>query len=124
MFGKNDCKYKGHRKTGVNKLWNILKRREARGEAIVIKIDEFRTSKVCNSCKTKNLNNIVTADGIRHNGVQECKNCRTLWDRDVNASKNMFYIAKNIWDGHGRPNEFSRAVSGHITATNAVPKRV
>lgn len=45
MFG-NECRYKGHRKTAVSKLWKSLKRREARGEALVLKIDEYLTSQV------------------------------------------------------------------------------
>lgn len=46
MFGNGENRYRGHRKSPVNKFWSTLKQREARGEVLVIKVDEFLTSKV------------------------------------------------------------------------------
>ncbi|KAG0165793.1 hypothetical protein DFQ30_007988 [Apophysomyces sp. BC1015] len=105
MFG-NNCHYKGHRKAAVNKLWGSLKRREARGEVLVLKIDEYLTSQICNKCKARNLRKVVTPDRILHHGIQACKSCGMYWNRDINASKSMLYIAQSIWDGHGRLQEF------------------
>ena len=37
-----------------------------------------------------------------------CKTCKTLWQRDVNASKNMMPIASSIRNQDGRPTAFKR----------------
>ena len=51
------------------------------------------------------------------------QNCQILWQRDINAGKNMYDIAEAIWNGGQRPNEFARPERQqrqHIAATNAV----
>ncbi|KAL1930308.1 hypothetical protein VTP01DRAFT_1462 [Rhizomucor pusillus] len=48
MFGKDRVKIKGHESGIVGILYRILKRREARGEAVIVTIDEYRTSQVRN----------------------------------------------------------------------------
>ncbi|KAL1927275.1 hypothetical protein VTP01DRAFT_3904 [Rhizomucor pusillus] len=75
----------------------ILKRREARGKAVIVTIDKYRTSQVCHSCLARSLRNVTTEDSISHHGVLDCQNCGMLWNRDVNASKNMYYIASRVW---------------------------
>lgn len=54
------------------------------------------------------MNNIKFEDGREFFGIQDCKTCGILWDRDVNATKNMAAIAMSIWNGQGRPNIFKR----------------
>ena len=72
-----------------------------------------------------------TPDGITHHGIVVCKNCQILWQRDINAGKNMYDIAEAIWNGGQRPNEFARPErqqrqqrqqqqQQHIAATNAI----
>lgn len=34
-----------------------------------------------------------------------------LWDRGINASKNMANIARSIWDGQGRPSRFTKTIA-------------
>ncbi|KAG2203223.1 hypothetical protein INT46_002505 [Mucor plumbeus] len=41
-------------------------------------------------------------------GVLVFKTCKTLWHRDVNASKNMMSIAPSIWNQDGHPTAFQR----------------
>lgn len=56
--------------------------------------------------KTKPLK---LSNGIKINGILECQNtCLLLWQRDVNATKNMLDIANSIWEGQDRPNPFNR----------------
>lgn len=50
MLGKDSVKFKGHRTGITGVLYRALKRRERQGDVIVVTVDEFRTSKVCNSC--------------------------------------------------------------------------
>jgi transposase len=72
------------------------------------------------------LEKVKTPDGITHHGIVVCKNCQILWQRDINAGKNMYDIAEVIWNGGQRPNGFARPERQqrqqrqHIAATNAV----
>ncbi|KAI9591735.1 hypothetical protein BDF19DRAFT_426030 [Syncephalis fuscata] len=40
VFDKQSNVYKGHRSAVVNRCWQMLKRREHRGDLVAIKIDE------------------------------------------------------------------------------------
>jgi transposase len=72
------------------------------------------------------LKKVKTPDGITHHGIVVCKNCQILWQRDINAGKNMYDIAEAIWNGGQRPSQFARPERQplqqphHIAATNAV----
>lgn len=65
---------------------------------------------------------MATPDGITHHGIVVCKNCQILWQRDINAGKNMYHIAEAIWNGGQRPSQFARLTrqQPNIAATNAV----
>ncbi|KAL1931137.1 hypothetical protein VTP01DRAFT_10274 [Rhizomucor pusillus] len=102
----------------------MLKRREARGEAVIVTIDEYHTSQVCHSCLARCLRNVTTEDNISHHGIIDCQNCGMLWNRDVNASMNMYYIASRVWQGLGRPEPFVRPTSNQPTTANVGPERV
>ncbi|ORE03663.1 hypothetical protein BCV72DRAFT_264421 [Rhizopus microsporus var. microsporus] len=96
MFGKDSIKFKGHR-TGIT---------ERQGDVIVITIDEFRTSKICNSCE----NMAFTSAFVNFHGIQSCAGCGLLWQRDINGSKNIFKIANGIFRECGRPQAFCRRI--------------
>lgn len=51
MFGKDNAPIKGYRSDLVNVLYRMLKRREARGELVVVTIDEYLTSQVTANAK-------------------------------------------------------------------------
>ncbi|KAL4214683.1 hypothetical protein AB4K20DRAFT_1881778 [Rhizopus microsporus] len=55
-------------------------------------MDEFRTSKVCNSCDRMTF----TSAFINFHGIQSCTEYGLLWQRDINALKNIFKIADGI----------------------------
>jgi len=105
MFGKDHVKLKGNRCGVTGVLWRALKKRERAGGLIAIIMDENKTSKICNNCRSTTLE---SASHIRGQSVLECKTCSTLWQRDVNAAKNMLSISMNVWMGAGRPAEFKR----------------
>jgi transposase len=49
-------------------------------------VSEFRTSQICSKC-TERL------DQTRFWGLKKCNNtCLTLWDRDVNAARNIRHV--------------------------------
>lgn len=105
MVGKDQVKLKGLRVGVTGKLYEALKKRERRGDLIVVGIDEYLTSQVCSKCQQRTLNGL---EGVRGHSVLVCQNCRTIWQRDVNASVNMMTICKSIWNGQGRPQAYKR----------------
>ncbi|KAL1933598.1 hypothetical protein VTP01DRAFT_7688 [Rhizomucor pusillus] len=61
---------------------------------------------ICHSCMSKSLKKLKTEDGVTHHGILDCQTCGMLWNRDTNASKNMYFIARKVWEGFGRPQAF------------------
>jgi transposase len=57
------------------------------------------------------MNMYKLPNGDNVNGILVCKNCNLLWQRDINAGNNMLDIAKFIWAGNGRPNQFTRSIA-------------
>lgn len=93
MFGKDSVKFKGH-KTGVaGVLWRAIKKREKKGDLIVIELDEFKTSRICSRGYSDSLTKVK---GVKGQSVLGCSTCNTLWQRDVNAAKNMSLISSYI----------------------------
>jgi hypothetical protein len=105
MFGKNLVKLKGLRCGVAGVLWRCLKKREAAGDLIVLPVDEYKTSRICSRCETDSLGDVAC---IKGHSVLLCKKCNTLWQRDINAAKNMMAISLSVWKGNGRPKPFSR----------------
>lgn len=79
---------------------------------------EFNTSQVCSNCHverkmvglcTKNdINRPSTIRPSNTHFVRSCTNCRMIWNRDVNASRNMLYLGKIFMSGNIRPEIFSK----------------
>ncbi|KAG1474091.1 hypothetical protein G6F56_000559 [Rhizopus delemar] len=95
-----------NRQSKTNK-WHPLKYEKSPKEVPLINFgdDEYKTSKICNKCRSESLE---AASHARGQGVLECKTCSTLWQQDVNAVKNMLSIDVDVWMGKGRPEEFKR----------------
>lgn len=105
MFGKDLVHLKGLKSGVTGIFYKALKRRERNGDLVVVTIDEHLTSQICCKCMTRTLD---VLSSIRGCSVLVCKTCRTLWQRDVNASLNMMKIAQSTWRGEGRPPPFKR----------------
>lgn len=66
----------------------------------VVMIDEYLTSQVCAKCHQRTVSKVQerpTRGGHYKNrihAVLKCENCRTTWNRDVMAAKNMAYVFK------------------------------
>lgn len=111
LKNKEHVKFRGLRPGVSGKIYRHLKHREGLGELFLLDINEFRTSKICNSCLTGNLENLKVNkdDAIRYiHQVFQCSTCGIFWNRDEMAAKNMMRIARSIWNGNGRPSVFSR----------------
>ena len=104
MFGKDLVKLKSNKCGVTGVLWRALKKREKEGDLLAVTIDEFMTSRICNICFEDSLKKV---DGVKDHSVLGCQNCKTLWQRDINAAKNMLLISSLIWSGYGRPEVFS-----------------
>ena len=87
--------------TGV--LWHALMKREKEGDLLVVTIDDFKTSRICNIYYENSLKKV---DGVKGHTFLGCQNCKTLWQRDINAAKNMLLILSLIWNGNGCPEVF------------------
>ncbi|KAI8640096.1 hypothetical protein BD408DRAFT_420296 [Parasitella parasitica] len=108
MFNKDTNKIRTLRSGVTGILRRTLKKREAAGQLITITIDEFRTSKACSKCQTLTLTPASTDTRM---SVLACSSCRTLWQRDINASRNMMTISIGIWQGRERPTPFRRTTT-------------
>ncbi|KAI8984226.1 hypothetical protein BDF20DRAFT_858685, partial [Mycotypha africana] len=50
-----------------------------------------------------------------------CKTCGIIWQRDVNAAKNMLTIANSVWEHNGHPEIFSRHRHSDNGAAGSIP---
>ena len=107
---------KGKRAGVCRILYKELCHLEHLGHLVVIKIPEFRSSKVCSKCNMMTLENIHEKIdgrlGSSLHSVLNCKNCNTVWNRDVNASRNLHYIATYMAANENRrPDIFTQSTS-------------
>ena len=140
LKGSSHVKFKGRRVGVSNIIYKNLKRREKLGELLVLDIDEFRTSSVSNLTRSStimmHLNLLLqqvchecNETSLRHHRDQNraifsiliCNNCNIFWNRDVLASKNMMFIAAQIWAGIERPAIFTRQNRQRATSNVVVP---
>lgn len=57
---------------------------------MAVTIDEFMTSRICNLCYEDSLEKM---NGVKSQSVLGYRNCKALWQKDVNAAKNMLLIS-------------------------------
>jgi hypothetical protein len=101
MFGKDQTRLKGLRSGVVGLLWRTLtKRAKETKSLIVLSIDEYNTSKVCSGCGEKDMKVAPKTKGV---GVLQYAKCKIIWNRDLNAAKNMRIASNAIWSGNERP---------------------
>ena len=95
-------------------------------------VDEFRTSCRCSAChgecktfrECDNPRPFRSGRILRH-GLVKCKTCSRLWNRDTNASSNIWKVAMSAIRGEERPEYLQRArgsISGATSVGNEVPE--
>jgi transposase len=96
----------------ASKAIKALKRAQKEGLLLVCKVDENYSYRVCclyhqhsNECK-KVVDNF-SGDGISLWGVLQCKLCLHIWDRDINACRNISYLWNLKHTGQPGPEVFS-----------------
>ena len=92
----------------------------------VLLVDEYRTSKKCSICQDPNaecetfrmINNPrpYRQGRIKCHGLLRCTTCKRLWNRDLNAAKNIWNIARAAMDGSDRPSYLQRGDAGRAGA--------
>lgn len=60
----------------------------------MVTINEFKISRICNHCKNDILKRVKDIHGA---GVLGCETCNIIWQRGVNAAKNMMDISILVW---------------------------
>jgi hypothetical protein len=116
--GKFNTNSKGHAPLPRNdKLLELLRKHKHRAKmkrlynVTVLNIWEFNTSQVCSTCHSfDGLDGCETATNSHF--VRRCQNpsCRMIWDRDVNACRNMIYLGKLLKNRMERPELFRRSL--------------
>ena len=111
--------FKGLPKAPIKRMRNALKKR-----AVVLDVDEYMTSKTCSGCQGMDAMEHVKVNVERkgRDGVEKrrlvkchqilrCKNidCRTCWQRDLNASRNIHDLLWGLLSGEERPPAMSRS---------------
>jgi transposase len=85
-------------------------------------VDEFRTSSRCSKCESdegvcetfRECNNPrpgKEGNKILRHGLVKCKSCSGLWNRDMNAARNIYNVVKNEINRVGRPSYLRRSQS-------------
>ena len=68
------------------------------------------------------LRNLLTADGERPHAVRVCPHCHTVWNRDVNAARNMRCLLECVAAGQARPAALRRPAQRRRRRDAAVPE--
>ncbi|GAA5813120.1 hypothetical protein MFLAVUS_006589 [Mucor flavus] len=109
MFGKDNVKLKGNRSGVTGVLWCALKKREAEGGLIAVTIDEYLTSQICSVYGHGTLKDV----GNKGKSLLIRETCNKIWQRDVNAARNMLAVATSIFKTKDVPTAFKRATTTH-----------
>ncbi|GAA5812210.1 hypothetical protein MFLAVUS_005660 [Mucor flavus] len=78
----------------ARRLGKLLKQAEYEGLLVTVPVTEYMTSRTCSNCYRNDTQNLQIG-GVSLFDVLHClnQNCNTLWQRDVDASRNMHRIS-------------------------------
>jgi transposase len=97
--GKMPPFIKGYVKTPLKKFYLALKKNE---NCVVYLTDEFRTTKLCSTCHK------VCKTSQSPHRFQVCPNCKKVWNRDINAARNILCKALSYIKTGKVPVNFAR----------------
>ncbi|CAO3639451.1 unnamed protein product [Cunninghamella blakesleeana] len=78
-----------------------FKRAEHQGKLLFVLVNERLTSQICSKCFKRNMKNMKVKDDISLHAVLHCQNnsCNMVWNRGINASRNIFHILLSQIEG-------------------------
>ena len=86
----NNSPMKGYIRSPHTKFIQQLKRHH---QIQFVDVDEYNTTKVCSSCLSKDHHTISKSP----HRFSSCKECKIVWNRDVNAGLNILYIGYQLF---------------------------
>ncbi|KAG2233354.1 hypothetical protein INT48_009102 [Thamnidium elegans] len=93
--------------TGV--FWRTLKKCEAESSLIAAAIDYYLTSQICSGYNNRTLKDA----GNKEKSSIICEACNKIWQRNVNAARNMLAVASSIFKNKDVPAAFKRATASN-----------
>lgn len=105
---------RGPHMKGISPAPVKLLHKALQSRAVVVNIDEFRTSVICSKCNHRDMVGVKCSRGLATKkgrgrfplyDVQSCQNpsCRTVWNRNLNAARNMLEVYLNLLVRGERP---------------------
>jgi len=106
-WSQQDGFLRGTPKAPVKKLRRAFKKMGF----TIVEVDEHRTSKNCSACHHASDTSNVSYNGVSCHQVVRCNNseCGLVWQRDCNASRNIYEILHTMLLGQDRPEGLRRA---------------
>ena len=94
------------------KFYNYLKTNyEDHKRILVFSTPEFNTSQICSKCNLHERIKACKKPAIaKPHFVRECKTCSTIWNRDINACRNIITVAKGLLERGYKPEIFSNYI--------------
>ncbi len=90
------------------KFYLLLKERFSNDNLRVISTSEYNSSQICSKCKNfERLDECKEPFISNSYSVKNCPICLTVWNRDVNACRNLVTICKSVLNRGKKPTIFS-----------------
>ena len=88
-----------------------IKKKKGCRKVYVLKTPEYNTSQVCSACEGngehfKMLEPLASQKIKNPHYVRKCQLCQTVWDRDVNAARNILRVGLSIMQERKKPDIF------------------
>ncbi|PHZ09415.1 uncharacterized protein RHIMIDRAFT_240527 [Rhizopus microsporus ATCC 52813] len=92
--GMFNSSLRGNRGASVRLIKKTLQK-YCENQLEICMVDEYLTSQICNRCKNRNMDNVVTEKSKRRvHTILKCKQntCNIVWNRDIMAAHNILDI--------------------------------
>ena len=93
------------------KFYDYFKRKFESNRVKIFSTPEFNTSQVCSKCNLhERVEKVKDAEITKPHFVRKCRTCLTIWNRDINACRNIITVAKGILEDGKKPEIFSKQI--------------
>ncbi|ORX57632.1 hypothetical protein DM01DRAFT_1406162 [Hesseltinella vesiculosa] len=120
-FGRKNFRGKP---TGLATRFRKLVQRADRADRLVlVSVDERWTSRVCSKCGHQSCQPMLLNSTSKLHPVTTCSTCSSVWQRDINAARNIRALALMSINGDPRPIVLDQKVDASSLAAAASPTR-